>query len=83
MQRPEINKILLLTYFPCFEEIRLMRSSSCQHLKAGIVEPEETDVARQRLNKHFPTETSTHATIKELLGTVFSMQFVSYQIINM
>jgi hypothetical protein len=34
-------------------------------LKAGILEPEQTFVARQRLGKHIPAETNTHATIKD------------------
>jgi hypothetical protein len=44
------------------------------HLKGGIVEPEETDVARQRLDKHVSAATDTHPTIEELLETVFSMR---------
>jgi hypothetical protein len=49
-------------------------------LKAGIVKPEQTTIARQRLGKHIPAATNTQAkielsilcntsvTIKELLG---------------
>jgi hypothetical protein len=40
-------------------------------LKAGIVEPEETSIARQRLNEH-TAATDTQATIEELLGKIFS-----------
>jgi hypothetical protein len=32
-------------------------------LKAGIVEPEEMSIARQRLDKHVPAEMYAHATI--------------------
>jgi hypothetical protein len=38
--------------------------------------------ARQRLGKHIPTGTNTHATT-ELLDAVLSMQFMLYQILNM
>jgi hypothetical protein len=50
-------------------------------LKARIVEPEkhpllangsETFVCRQRLGKHVPVATDTHATIEVLLETAFS-----------
>jgi hypothetical protein len=66
-----------------------MRSFFClcdpppQLVKAGIVEPEETVVARQRLGNHFPAATNTHATVEELMDVVFSMRSVSYQILNM
>jgi hypothetical protein len=53
-----------------------------ERLKAGMVEPEDTAVARQRLGKHVPATTNTHET-DELLDAVFSMRFVSYQILNM
>jgi hypothetical protein len=39
----------------------------------GILEPEETTVARQRLCKRVPAETNTLARIEELLDAVFSM----------
>jgi hypothetical protein len=45
-------------------------------LKAGIVESEETDIARQRLGKHGLEATNTHATI-ELLDAGFYMRSVS------
>jgi hypothetical protein len=35
-------------------------------LKAGIVEPEQTSIARQRLSKHIPAATNTQAAIEEL-----------------
>jgi hypothetical protein len=51
-----------LVYFPYFVKYRLTNSSSCLcptnnwryacTLKAGIVEPEEVAVARQRLDEH-------------------------------
>jgi hypothetical protein len=40
------------------------------------VEPEEINVARQRLDKHLSTATDPHATIEELLEASFSMQSV-------
>jgi hypothetical protein len=43
-------------------------------LKGGIVEPEETEFDRQRLDKHVSAATGRHATIEELLETMFSMQ---------
>jgi hypothetical protein len=46
------------------------------------VGPEEMEVAKQWLNKHVPAATNTHATT-ELLDVLFSMQSVSYQILNM
>jgi hypothetical protein len=45
--------------------------------KAGIVEPEQTAVARQRFGKHVPAATNTHAAIQELLDSVFYMWSVS------
>jgi hypothetical protein len=44
-------------------------------LKAWIVEPEETFIARQRLGKHVPATMNAEATIEVLLGGCFrSMQ---------
>jgi hypothetical protein len=34
-------------------------------LKAGIVEPEETSIARQRLSNHVTVEMNAHATIEQ------------------
>jgi hypothetical protein len=34
-------------------------------LKAGIVEPDETSIAKQRLSKHVPAEMKAHATIEQ------------------
>jgi hypothetical protein len=43
-------------------------------LSAGIVEPEETVVARELFCKHVSTATRLHdATIKELLERLFSV----------
>jgi hypothetical protein len=36
------------------------------HLKAGILEPEQMSIARQRIGKHIPAATSTQETIEEL-----------------
>jgi hypothetical protein len=38
-----------------------------------------TAIARQRLGKHVPAATNTHATIEEMLNASFSMRSVSYQ----
>jgi hypothetical protein len=55
----------LLAYFPYFEKNkrRLMRSPCC------VCVPRI--VARQRLGKHVPMATNTHATIEELSDEVF------------
>jgi hypothetical protein len=57
-------------------------------LKARIVEPEETAVARQWLRKHVftatkhvTTATNTHATSEELLEAAFSVRSVPTQIL--
>jgi hypothetical protein len=42
-----------------------------KRVKAGRVESEETAVARQRFDKHFPVAMNTHATTEELLEVVF------------
>jgi hypothetical protein len=36
-------------------------------------------LARQRLSKHVPAAMNTHAAIRELLDSVFSVRSVSYQ----
>jgi hypothetical protein len=62
-----------------------MRSfcSLCVYSKqAGIVEPEETAVARQRLSKHIPSATNAHARIEEHFHMLFSLLSVSYQILH-
>jgi hypothetical protein len=43
------------------------------HLKAGIMGPDETTIARQRLDKHVPAATNRQVTIEELLETGFSV----------
>jgi hypothetical protein len=40
-------------------------------------------VSRQRLGKHVPAATHTHATIEEVLNTVFSVRSVSDQLLGM
>jgi hypothetical protein len=45
--------------------------------EGGIVKPEETAVARQRLCKHVSAATDTHVTIEEILEAMFYMSFVS------
>jgi hypothetical protein len=65
-----------------------MKSSCCLCLcesslnKAGIVEPEDTAVALQQLGNIISAATNTHATIEEILDTMFSMRSVLYQILN-
>jgi hypothetical protein len=51
-----------------------------QRLKAGIMEPEGTAVARQRLDKRRPAATHTQTHNKELLDPLFSLRSVSHQI---
>jgi hypothetical protein len=83
--------VFFLDYFRYFEKIKVMGSRCClcaqpshpQHLKAGIVEPEEMAVAMQWLGKHIPMVMNTHATIEELLDAVFSMLSVLYRILSM
>jgi hypothetical protein len=41
--------------------------------KAGIVQPEGTFLARQRLGKHVPVATKTQATIEVLLETMLKL----------
>jgi hypothetical protein len=48
--------------------------TSC--LTAGIVEPEEKFIARQRLGKNVPAATNTLAPIELLLETMFSIRSV-------
>jgi hypothetical protein len=44
----------------------------------SIVEPEETAVARQRLNNHFPAATNTHTETEKLLcGVFYAVRVVS------
>jgi hypothetical protein len=67
-----------------------MRSPCClyvfipfpERLKAWIVEPEETVVARQQLGKIFPAETNTQVIIEVPLDAMISVQSVSYQILD-
>jgi hypothetical protein len=42
-------------------------------LKVRIAELEEMYITRQRLDKHVPVAMATHATMEELLETMFSM----------
>jgi hypothetical protein len=72
-----------LAYFPYYEKINknktsLMRSPSC--ILFFVFPP---IVARQGRRKIVPAATNTHAAIEELLGAVFSMRFMSFQILNM
>jgi hypothetical protein len=47
-------------------------------LKARSSGRKEMAVAMERLGKHVPAATNTHATIEELLKTVFSMQSMPF-----
>jgi hypothetical protein len=42
-------------------------------LKAGIVEPQETSIVKQRLGKHVHAAANTQETIEVLLETMFSV----------
>jgi hypothetical protein len=53
--------------------IVLRNTNLTWRLKAGIGEPEETSIARQRLGKQVSAATDTKATIEELLGTLLSI----------
>jgi hypothetical protein len=44
--------------------------------KVEIVEPEKMSIARQGLGKQVSAATDAQATIKELLGTMFSVRSV-------
>jgi hypothetical protein len=45
-------------------------------MKAGKVEPQQKQIARQQRGKHVSAATNTYAT-EETLETVFSMRLVS------
>jgi hypothetical protein len=45
-------------------------------IEAGIVEPEETSIARKRFGKHVPFATNMQATIDILFETIFSIRSV-------
>jgi hypothetical protein len=47
-------------------------------LKSGIVEPEYTSIAGQRLGKQVSTVTDTQATIEELSRTMFSIRYWNF-----
>jgi hypothetical protein len=40
------------------------------------------DVARQGLGRHVPAAMNTHAVKEEMLGAVFSLRYVSYEIVS-
>jgi hypothetical protein len=42
--------------------------------EGGIVEPEETSIASQRLSKHVPAATNAQALIEVFLEMVFSIR---------
>jgi hypothetical protein len=61
---------------------------STEHLKLGIVEPEETGVYKQRLGKRVPAAMNIHAKIEEMLNAVvlyeiFNMQLTIIQVIKL
>jgi hypothetical protein len=45
-------------------------------MKAGIMQPEKTSIARKGLGKHISAAKNTQATIEELLRTMFSVPSV-------
>jgi hypothetical protein len=65
-----LYKLSRSTDFPTYNTIVTWR------LKAGIVEPEETSIATQRLGKQVSAANGTQATIEELLGTMSSIRSV-------
>jgi hypothetical protein len=46
------------------------------------VEPEETVVAKQQLNKHVPVAKNTHATITYGRGIIYAFYFVSNTVLS-
>jgi hypothetical protein len=46
-------------------------NTETRHLTAGIAKPKESSVARQHLGKHVSVETDTHATVVELVESMF------------
>jgi hypothetical protein len=48
-----------------------------QHLKGGIVAPEERNVAMQQIDKQVSMAMDTHATTEEKFETRFSMWSVA------
>jgi hypothetical protein len=48
--------------------------------EGATVEPEETSIARQRLDKQVSPTTDTQVTIEELLGTMFSFRSVQSRV---
>jgi hypothetical protein len=69
-------------YYRCAVHNNLNTANNINILKAGIVQPEKqpllangsetTFISRQRIDKHVPAATDTHAKIEVLLETVFS-----------
>jgi hypothetical protein len=57
-----INELIYISHKPRNKYAVTLR------LKAGIVAPKETFVARQRLGKHIAAAKNTQATIEGLLG---------------
>jgi hypothetical protein len=51
-----------------------------RRLKAGIVEPVDTSIARQRLRQHVPAATNIQAVIEWLLKMMFSIRSASRKV---
>jgi hypothetical protein len=64
----------LLAYFRYVEKIKVVLWDHLTVCVSVFVSP-----SRQRLGKHVPAATNTHATTEELLYALFSMPSFSYQ----
>jgi hypothetical protein len=66
---------MLEAHICALQEFRNIRYGTLWHgsWKTGIVEPEETAIARERPINMFPRQRTLDATIEELLETVFSI----------
>jgi hypothetical protein len=70
-----MTRCSLVTGYERFERTDCLhfQNTVTRWLRARIVQREDTDIARQWLNKHAPTSTDTHAINEKLLDAVFSM----------
>jgi hypothetical protein len=85
LSRKELSRLLLLlllAYFPYVEKIKGGRwDHLAVYMSVRLCVP-HNPVARQRFGKHVSATTNGHARTEELLDAMFSMRFVSYQLLN-
>jgi hypothetical protein len=74
--RPQVHCAMQLVTLRHCQQLECTESniSVTWCLKAGIVEPEETFIVKQRLGELVSVVTDTQSTIEELLETLFSMR---------